>query len=820
MNKPKNQFPLKIILSYLVLGALAVVVSYFLYSEYQAYISDTSNNPETEKIIETGTLINDVYETDSFSRIALLTYKQVDFDNYLAKSDSLYHKIDELRSLIPDTLQKQQLDSVVVLLKQKTENIEQLKILKITSEQDTSLDDILREFKKFDSATGRLTVEGMFRDPSKLSKAQRRAWAKWADYLTKSHATMDTVKVKSLTIDSLLSVSKYIVMEAKRENSRTRKALKEREEALLENELNISVQLRKMISDFEAEINKKRIAEIAQIETSKARARKILLIAGIAGFIAILFFSYLLVTDFFKAEKFKKNLQRAKRYSEELLKSRDQLMATVSHDLKTPLNTIVGYSELFTHTPLSDKQKTYSQQITSSAHFISKMVDDLLDFSKLEAGKLPIDHIPFSLENLLHQIAKAAKDLHIEKPINLTLYIDESLEGKIFESDPLRIQQIIHNLVSNAYKFTEKGRIQITANLLKAKTESYKVEIAVTDSGIGISEEKQQLIFKEFTQAESDTFQKFGGSGLGLAISKKIAALLKGTLKVKSTLGEGSSFFLTIPLKISKLGSIPVPPPAQLLTIHDTITALVIDDDPSMLKLLKELFAQMNIEAKTYTDYQMLLNDEPLDFDIVLTDIEMPVYSGFQILASLMAGDLNSYNKQPVIAMTGARKFPKKEYLQAGFSDLLQKPFSKNQLIAALNPLFLNELTTHLPELAIYKNSSNEVFDLAFLESFLSSQESINEVLAIFYEQTEKDMEHIEQAIKNCDCELMESISHRMLTMCRQLSAKRVNPILETMEQCAKEKATAADMEMLYANLKIEIRTLIEALQKREEITI
>jgi CheY-like chemotaxis protein len=228
----------------------------------------------------------------------------------------------------------------------------------------------------------------------------------------------------------------------------------------------------------------------------------------------------------------------------------------------------------------------------------------------------------------------------------------------------------------------------------------------------------------------------------------------------------------------------------------------------------------MNIEAKTYTDYQMLLNDEPLDFDIVLTDIEMPVYSGFQILASLMAGDLNSYNKQPVIAMTGARKFPKKEYLQAGFSDLLQKPFSKNQLIDALNPLFLNELTTHLPELAIYKNSSNEVFDLAFLESFLSSQASINEVLAIFYEQTEKDMEHIEQAIKNCDCELMESISHRMLTMCRQLSAKRVNPILETMEQCAKEKATAADMEMLYANLKIEIHTLIEALQKREEITI
>jgi signal transduction histidine kinase/HPt (histidine-containing phosphotransfer) domain-containing protein/ActR/RegA family two-component response regulator len=783
-----------------------------MYTEYQTYLS-VSEDTNTGKIIETGTLINDLYETDSFSRIALLTKKQGDFDTYLRKSEFLFERIDELKELISDPKQNRQLDSVKSLLEQKSTNIEQLRILKLMSEQDTTLDEILQEFKNFHKEMGGMYLEDLIKKPGRLNRNERRIYQSYLDYYNRQ--MLDTTKLGGFTIDSLLTVSRYIVLEAKKENSRTRKELLEKENELLQNEFNISLQLRSIITDFDAKMSENNRLENEQRRVSEARTKNILRLAAIAGALIMVLFSYIIVTDFFKAEKYKKRLQREKRYSEDLLKSREQLMATVSHDLKTPLNTIVGYSELFAHTQLTEKQKNYTQQIASSAHFISKMADDLLDFSKLEAGKLLIEKVPFSLENLLHQIAKASKDLHIQKSVDLHLYVDEELCSKLFESDPLRIQQIVNNLVSNAYKFTEKGHIQITANLLKKKGSNHIVEIAVTDSGIGISKEKQQLIFKEFTQAEKDTFQKFGGSGLGLAISRKIAQLMGGTLEVDSVLGEGSTFYFTVPLEASVVVKAIDPPKMTTPQLKSSLRAVIFDDDPAMLALLKELFEQMNIRVHGYVAYEEFKNNGSIDFDFVLTDIEMPTHSGIQILEALKNGEIKGFQNQPIIAMTGTKKFSRNEYLQMGFSDLLQKPFSKNQLIAALSPLFLNKLETNLPTLEVFRNPTNEIFDLFFMNSFLSNEDSLNEVLYIFYQQTEQDLSQMATAIQNFDCDALASTAHRMLTMCRQLGAKRVNPILETMEQYALNSPTQTEMETLFANLKIEIKTLVEALQNR-----
>jgi len=168
VSKPITQFPLKILLSYLVIGALAVVVSYFLYTEYKTYI-DTKENSGAEKVIETGSLINDVYETDSFSRLALLTIKQEDFDTYIQKSDSLYRKIENLKNLIPDAYQIQ-LDSVKSLLILKRDNIEELRLLKLISEQDNTLDEILKEFKNMDRKMGALYLEDFIKNPSRLGR--------------------------------------------------------------------------------------------------------------------------------------------------------------------------------------------------------------------------------------------------------------------------------------------------------------------------------------------------------------------------------------------------------------------------------------------------------------------------------------------------------------------------------------------------------------------------------------------------------------------------------------------------------------------------
>lgn len=816
MATSKNKFTIKIILSYLVLGALSVLVGVFLYSEFKNFTADSNETTGEKKFIETGTLINLVYKTDGFSRLALLTESDSDFENYMAKTDSLFAKIDEIKSLTTNDFQLKQLDSVKALLKEKNQNIEQLRILRLTNQKDTSLDDIMREVRKLEASVGLNSVESLIRNPSKLNPRERRIWQKYADYLN-SDAIRDTSTVKSKSLDSMLVAARYIVAEAKKENSRIRESLIQKENELIRNDLNISERLREIIASFDREIAKNNNREKLQREASVARTSAILKFAGILGGIVVLLFSYFILSDFFRAERFKKNLEESKNYAESLLKSREQLISTVSHDLKTPLNTISGYSELFENSTLSEKQKYYLGQITSSSHFISHLVDDLLDFSKLEAGKLPIESVPFSLENIIIEAGNAVKQQFPQKAVDLKFSISQEIKSKIFESDPLRIRQIINNLVGNAFKFTENGSVEIKVEELDTSTalsvpKISKIKISVIDTGIGISEEKQQLIFDEFTQAETEIAHKFGGSGLGLAISKKLTELLGGSLKVESVLGEGSNFILTLPLKNSDRILTKTLPKENIS--FEGLKAVIIDDDQSMRALLQEIFEQMDIASEAFESYEHFRTGS--DFDFVLTDIQMPKTDGFTVLEKLKNGEVNSYNNQPVIAMTGSRAHSRDFYLKKGFSEMLPKPFSKQELVAVLKRIFPNRRNFSEEKIVdgIFKSNStdNGKFDLSLLKSFLNTPEALEEVLDIFNAQTEKDLQQIKNSMAENDTKTISEIAHRMLTMFRQLKAKEVIPILEKMEDYTAETVEPVGMRMDFEKLILNIRDLQNAL--------
>lgn len=830
MSTSKNKFTLKIILSYLVLGALSVLVGLFLYSEFKNFTAESDETTGEKKIIETGTLINLVYETDGFSRLALLTESDGDFENYMAKTDSLFIKIEEIKSLTSNDFQIKQLDSVNSLLKEKNRNIEQLRILRLTNQKDTSLDDIMREVRKLESSVGLYSVESLIRNPSKLSSRERRVYQAYANYLN-SDATRDTSTVKSKTVDSMLIASRYIVAEAKKENSRIRESLMQKENELIRNDLKISERLREIIASFDREITKNNNLEKQQRAGSMNRTGKILKFAGILGGIMVLLFSYFILSDFFRAERFKKNLEESKNYAESLLKSREQLISTVSHDLKTPLNTISGYAELFENSTLSEKQKYYLGQITSSSNFILHLVDDLLDYSKLEAGKLPIESVPFSLENIVIEAGNAVKQQYSQKPITLIISISEGIKGQIFESDPLRIRQIINNLVSNAFKFTEKGSVEIKVEEIENFDKISKIEITVIDTGIGISQQKQQLIFNEFTQAETTIAHKFGGSGLGLAISKKLTELLDGTLKVDSVLEEGSNFTLILPLKNSERALSKVVPVGQ--NSFKDLKAVIIDDDDAMRALLKEIFEQMDITTEIFSSFKAfeafdLGVTEPFDMaqdrlrrsiDFFITDIQMPQTDGFSVLKRLKNGEINSYKNQPVIAMTGSREHNRNFYFEKGFAEMLPKPFSKQELVTVLERIFpqRRNFSEEIKTDEIFQaNSPNaEKFDLSLLKSFLNTSEALEEVLKVFNAQTEKDLQQLTSLIDQKDTKTISGIAHRMLTMFRQIKAKKVIQILEKMEHYPAETEIEGEVRKDFEKLVLNIKDLQKALENR-----
>lgn len=797
----------------MVILALAVFVSAFIYSEYKAYIQNASENSLDQKFIETGMLINLVYETDGFSRIALLTEKEEDFIKYTTKVDSLYNQIENIKKLTSSAFQLKQLDSVKSLLEEKTRNIEQLRVLTITSNKDSSLDDILDEIKKLEETMGKNSLETMIKNPSILSKKERKVWQSYVDWLNASTLT-DTTKLNTKMVDSMLVASRFIVSEAKKENSRIRQSLQQKENELIRNDLTISEQLRQIIAALDFEISKNNNLEKEHRLASIQRTSYTLKLASIAAALIMLLFTYLILTDFFKAEKFKTNLAEAKQYSEDLLKSREQLISTVSHDLKTPLNTILGYTELIEDTPLSEKQQHYSSQISTSATFISKLVNDLLDFSKLEAGKLTIDAIPFSLENCINDIAKASEDMYAQKNVSLLVSISETVQNTFYIGDPLRIQQIIHNLVGNAFKFTEEGTIEISVTEHKQTAETAVLQISVKDTGIGISKEKQQLIFKEFTQAEEDTAPKYGGYGLGLAISKKLSQLLNGSLTVTSKLEEGSTFTLELPLKKSNR----IIPKKQVSKQQgfSKIKGLILDDDATMLELLGEVLALLNVETELYTTFTELQKRATSDFDFILTDIQMPDMDGFTVLKKIQQGTLSAYSQQPIIAMTGNRAIEKKVYLEKGFSNMLLKPFSKDQLAKLLSELFPSkiEIKAENSEILQSPKHANEEYSLALLSSFVGDKAALKEILSEYLNQTKKNRIELEEAFQTKDFETINSIAHKMLTMKRQIEAKHILPILERLEKATSETISDSELKTLSETLKKHLNNLVTGLEK------
>lgn len=821
MSASRNKFTFKIILSYLVLGVLSVLVALFLYSEFEKLTSQHIDSFGEKKFIETGSLINLVYEADGFARIALLTEEDSDFEKYMLKTDSLFLKIKEIKSLSTNEFQLKQLDSVKSLLIEKSQNIEQLRILTLTNKKDTSLDEIMKEVQKLEASIGVISVETLYKDPSKLSKRERRIWQSYAEYLNNSPAR-DTATVKSKTVDSMLAASRYIVSEAKKANSRISKSLLQKENELIRNDLNISERLREIIASFDSEITKKNKLELEKRKATIERAGAVLKYAGIIGGVAMLIFSYLILSDFFRAERYKKNLEESKAYAEYLLKSREQLISTVSHDLKTPLNSISGYSELFENFTLSEKQKYYLSQITSSTHFISQLVDDLLDFSKLEAGKLSIEKTPFSLENILIEAGNAVKQLYPDKPVALKISIPETLKGQIFLSDPLRIRQIINNLVGNAFKFTAEGSVEIKVELLKTKKQVSTIQIAVIDTGIGISEEKQQLIFNEFTQAESNIAHKFGGSGLGLAISKKLTELLNGTLKVQSIIGKGSTFTLTLSLENSKTFFHKKPETERVA--FKNLKGVVIDDDHSLRSLTQEMLQQMGVETQSFDGLLSFQNSKTdYEFDFILTDIQMPNNDGFSVLKSVKRNEVDFYNRLPVIAMTGSREHTREFYLNQGFDEMLPKPFTRESLNKVLQTIFPKHITI-LEVSNFNKNTSTELntndaykngnFDLSLLKSFVNSTESLREILALFNKQTEKDLTFLKEAVNENNVEAIKDTAHRMLTMSRQIKAVKIISILEKMESYPLNKIEKAEMESDLKELEFWANVLLNELKK------
>jgi signal transduction histidine kinase/DNA-binding response OmpR family regulator len=564
--------------------------------------------------------------------------------------------------------------------------------------------------------------------------------------------------------------------------------------------------MRSIISSFEREIIRNTYLDNLKQKRVLQRSIRMAAAAIALGLLGIILFTFFISKDFWKVQQYRERLEKEKKYSESLLKSREQLISTVSHDLRTPLNTISGYTELMEQSGLNKKQSKYLHNVKSASNYVENLVNDLLDFSKLEAGKVHIEKASFVLFDLIVETASHFQETYSKKGVELHLDIAEELKNPII-GDAVRIRQILTNLVGNAFKFTHTGFVKVEAIAKKSKNHSY-LNIKVVDTGIGIEPEKQEMIFKEFTQAEDSTEKHYGGYGLGLTISKKLTELLGGTLTLNSKINEGSTFTLQLPFEFSKE---PLTQVEETFISQEGLMVYVLDDDEILLELLREICQRNHIHVKTFSSYRTLAQTENPNYDLLLTDIQMPDTDGFAVLQKLRERGGHLYSGQPVIAMTGQKIVDKGKYTKMGFADVLQKPFSSHVLLKTLGVVSKIDVESQASLPNSIPESNSPLFRITQISAFLDSPNAVREVLEVFMGNTQKSMELLFSAIGDADFSRIRSVSHKMLPMFRQLEAQEAIETLKRLEHLPDDSNGEKVFEEL-SNLKTNIDRLEQAI--------
>ncbi|MBL7857634.1 MAG: response regulator [Cyclobacteriaceae bacterium] len=486
-----------------------------------------------------------------------------------------------------------------------------------------------------------------------------------------------------------------------------------------------------------------------------------------------------------------------------LQKAKEQFLANISHEIRTPINGIAGMASLLEQNPTADERETYLSAIRHSAENLKVIINDLLDLSAIESGKLRLEKIPFNLKDILPSLISTFTYQAREKKIALEYHIDERL-NKILLGDPVRLNQILINLISNAVKFTHHGSIRIDCTVDRQQKDTCWVRIEVKDTGVGIPDEKLNTIFESFSQADASVTRRYGGSGLGLTIVKQLVELQRGRITVRSEEHIGSTFIVLIPYSIGKTRSLAKSVQAASKSLADVnaqnLRVLLVEDNDINRLYAKSILKNWQCFTDTAENGLVAIEKIKSDsFDVVLMDVQMPVMDGYEATQAIRLMD-SPLNSIPIIALTAnATKADVEKCMAAGMNDYLPKPFTPEDLH---RKLFEDLKITPVKDANERKRTNRKsAFDFSYLRSVSgNNEEFIKEMIQTFAQNIPIVVEDMRTSIQHKNWENLSRLAHQIKPSFILMGLERMKSTLIFIEENGKEKTNLDELVMVATN--------------------
>lgn len=524
-------------------------------------------------------------------------------------------------------------------------------------------------------------------------------------------------------------------------------------------------------------------------------------------------------------------LKKLATQAEAASRAKSEFLSNMSHEIRTPMNSVLGMAFLALKSVEDPKQRDYLEKIRLSGEQMLSIIDDILDFSKIEAGKMCLDLEDFNLESLLNNLGSLLDWRTSAKGLGLRLEIDPNIPPCL-NGDPSHLNQVLLNLMNNAIKFTERGEVVVRARLLDSLDNIQRIRIEVQDTGIGINEEQQASLFQPFYQVDSAATRKIGGTGLGLAISKRLVELMGGTIGVESKLGQGSTFWLIIPMRISEVSSADRVNLTCDVAMQDRVAAirgariLIVENNEINQQVAREILERAGANVCIAGNGQQaldILNKE--SFDCVLMDVQMPVMDGLEATRLIRANQ--KLAGTTIIALTAsASREDREQCMAAGMDDFISKPIRQDILYSVLarhlagKPLTGNAFAANINAALPEENDLSDptaIFDwVRMTKLFGDEKEKLEQFLQSVLDSMQTSLRELDNALQKNDTQALLVLVHDMKAATSLVYANRFLELCIRLEDVAKKKMDASQEREIVGQLNAVLTHMQQAVLNQD----